>query len=342
MKRDHDMDLDKNTAQEETSEHFVLDSAPEPSFLRLHRSGELARRARQAVEGLAECRACPRSCGAERLRSSSSAHGPKGATCSTGRYARVSSSGPHYGEERCLTGRGGSGTIFFSYCSLRCVFCQNREISHEGAGVEVGPEGLAAMMLDLARLGCHNINLVTPAHVTPQILEALVIAAERGLNLPIVYNTSGYESLKTLALLDGVVDVYMPDFKFLDEEKARSYLEAADYPKVVRLAMKEMHRQVGPLTFSSEGLALRGLLVRHLVMPGAVDDTKEILRFLAEEISPDTYVNVMGQYYPSGAVDPSLHPELCRRPDASEMEAAFSNARRAGLRRLDAPRFALW
>lgn len=346
--------------REETARAARLTVAerPRPAFRGLLESGELERRAESAVAALSECRLCPRDCGADRSRSGfggavecDAREGGEGgrkrprrraAFCSTGRYARVSSASPHFGEEACLRGRRGSGTIFFSSCNLRCVFCQNWDISHVGAGAEVRAERLAEIMLGLAEQGCHNINLVTPSRVVPQILESLVIAAREGLDVPVVYNSSGYDSLEALALLDGVVDIYMPDFKYWDPKRAARHLKAADYPEVARQTLREMHRQVGDLVTTKDGVAVRGVLVRHLVMPGGTDETGEILRFLADEISRDTYVNLMDQYHPSGDVDPGRYPELCRRPDASELESAFSAAAEAGIRRLDERRRFIW
>ncbi len=331
---------------------------PMPAYRGLLEAGELERRAESAVAALSECRLCPRDCGADRSRPSfggaakrdetegkedgEKSHRKRAAFCSTGRYARVSSASPHFGEEACLRGRGGSGTIFFSSCNLRCVFCQNWDISHVGAGAEVRAERLAEIMLGLAEQGCHNINLVTPSHVVPQILESLVIAAREGLDVPVVYNSSGYDSLETLALLDGVVDIYMPDFKYWDSKRAARHLKAADYPEVARQALREMHRQVKDLVTTKDGVAVHGVLVRHLVMPGGTDETRQILRFLADEISKDTYVNLMDQYYPSGEVDSGRHPELCRRPDASDFESAYSAAAEAGIWRLDERRRFIW
>jgi putative pyruvate formate lyase activating enzyme len=300
----------------------------EPAYMALHRRGELRRRAAMALERLHECRVCPRDCAVDRMAD-------KQAACKTGRYALVSSYFPHLGEEDCLRGWNGSGTIFFSYCNLRCVFCQNEHISQDGEGSITRPERLAAMMLGLQALGCHNINLVTPEHVVPQILEALPIAVEKGLRLPIVYNTSAYDSLDSLRLMDGIVDIYMPDFKFWDESLSLTYLKARDYPQVARAAIKEMHHQVGALRFDEYGIARRGLLVRHLVMPGGIAGTGEIMRFLAEEISPDTYVNIMDQYRPEGRVSPQKYGEINRRISLPEYEEAAQFARQAGLTRLD-------
>jgi putative pyruvate formate lyase activating enzyme len=308
---------------------FSVSSADfEPAYLNLHRSGELRRRAEQATERLRHCLVCPRNCGVDRLAD-------RTAACKTGRYARVSSYFPHFGEEDCLRGWRGSGTIFFSLCNLRCVFCQNFDISQAGEGMETRPVRLAGMMLELQAMGCHNINFVTPEHVVPQILEALPLAVEAGLRLPLVYNTSAYDSLDSLQLMDGIVDIYMPDFKFWDERLSLLYLKAKDYAEAARRAIREMHRQVGPLTLDERGLARRGVLVRHLVMPGEIAGTREIMRFLAEEVSPDTYVNVMGQYYPAGKVGPERYAEINRRVTRQEVESAKEVARRAGLWRFD-------
>jgi putative pyruvate formate lyase activating enzyme len=308
-----------------SSDRFLLRSSEfEPAYLALHRSGELQRRAERAVAGLEKCGACPRMCGVNRLA------GGNG-VCRTGRYAMVASHFPHFGEEDCLRGWNGSGTIFFSMCSLRCVFCQNFDISHARSGEETPPKRLAERMLELQDEGCHNINLVTPEHVVPQVLEALTHAAAGGLRLPIVYNTSGYDSLETLALLDGVVDIYMPDFKIWEESLAKRYLTAPKYPRTAKAALKEMHRQVGPLKCDERGLAKRGVLVRHLVMPGGVAGTPQILRFLAG-LSRHTYVNLMGQYHPAGAVGPQRYPEINRRISPEEYASALRDAQALGLR----------
>ncbi|MBE3597309.1 MAG: radical SAM protein [Limnochordaceae bacterium] len=301
-----------------------------PAYLALYESGELERRAGRAVAALASCRLCPRNCGADRLVD-------QRRTCRTGRLARVASAFAHHGEEACLRGRRGSGTIFFSWCNLRCVFCQNFDISQAGEGAELTAEELAALMLRLQAAGCHNINLVTPEHVVPQVLEALVIAVRGGLRLPLVYNTSAYDSMESLALLDGVVDIYMPDFKVWDPAVSRRLLKAPDYPEVARRTVKEMHRQVGPLVIDEHGLARRGVLLRHLVMPGGLAGTAEIMQWVARELSPDTYVNLMAQYYPAGRVlaEPRAFPELARRITRAEYEAALAAARAAGLWRFD-------
>jgi putative pyruvate formate lyase activating enzyme len=253
--------------------------------------------------------------------------------CRIGRRAMVASHFPHFGEENCLRGRRGSGTIFFSGCNLRCVFCQNFEVSWQVQGEEVAPERLAAMMLELQAVGCHNINWVTPEHVVPQILEALPLAVEGGLRLPIVYNTSAYDSPDSLELMDGVVSIYMPDFKLISREHARRYLGKREYADVAMANVKEMHRQVGDLVLDDDGMARRGLIVRHLVMPGLLEETEAVLRFVAEELGSDTYVNVMGQYYPAGKTD--RYEEINRRPERAELERAFEMADELGLRRLD-------
>jgi putative pyruvate formate lyase activating enzyme len=301
-----------------------------PAYLDLHSSGELLRRAQEAVAALASCRLCPRDCGVDRLRDGKMA-------CKVGRRARVSSHFAHFGEEDCLRGWNGSGTIFFSFCNLRCVFCQNWETSQEGEGHEVDATELAELMLDLQRRGCHNINFVTPEHVVPQILEGLAVAVPRGLRLPLIYNTSAYDSMESLRWMDGLVDIYMPDFKYWRPDSAARVLKARDYPEVARRVIAEMHRQVGDLTFDREGLARRGLLIRHLVMPGGLEETKEILQWIARALGPETYVNVMEQYRPEGRVlrEPERFPELTRALLRDEYEQALEHARHAGLRRLD-------
>jgi putative pyruvate formate lyase activating enzyme len=255
--------------------------------------------------------------------------------CNTGRYALVASHFPHFGEEDCLRGWRGSGTIFFSYCNLRCVFCQNFDVSQEGQGREVSPAQLARMMLELQGQGCHNINFVTPEHVVPQVLEALPLAVEGGLRLPLVYNTSAYDSLESLRQLDGIVDIYMPDFKFAGREESRILVKAKDYPERAKAAIGEMHRQVGDLVLDDRGMARRGLLVRHLVMPGGLAGTREVMRFLAREISPNTYVNIMDQYYPAGQVGAEKYAQINRRITAEEYQEAVRMAREEGLHRFD-------
>lgn len=256
--------------------------------------------------------------------------------------ARVASFGAHLGEEDPLRGWRGSGTIFFGSCNLRCVYCQNYDISQRLSGEEVEAETLAAIMLSLQGEGCHNINLVSPSHVVAPILESLVIAAAEGLRLPLVYNTGGYDSPEALSLLDGVVDIYMPDMKYSDRLVARRLSKIGNYPDANRAALREMHRQVGDLIIDDRGLAIRGLLVRHLVLPGGLAGTAEVVRFLAEEISPNTYLNLMDQYRPS--YQAKQYPPLNRRLTTEEYEQALALARTAGLHRLDqrAPLRALW
>ncbi|HKJ27643.1 MAG TPA: radical SAM protein [Anaerolineales bacterium] len=307
---------------------FTLNSKTfTPAYLALAESGELQQRADVAIASLESCKTCPRGCGTNRLNGYSG-------TCKIKRYAVVSSAFPHMGEEDCLRGWQGSGTIFFSQCSLRCVFCQNVDISQTTAGNETTAAQLAKIMLGLQRKGCHNINLVTPDHVVPQILEALVLAVQDGLRMPIVYNTSGYTSLKALAWLDGVVDIYMPDYKMADPQNAKRYLQAKDYPSVAARAIQEMHRQAGDLKLDEHGLAKRGVLVRHLVMPADVADTHKLMQTLSE-ISPNIYLNIMRQYHPAAKVNADKYAEINRRVTAEEMAQTYQIAEQAGLWRFD-------
>jgi putative pyruvate formate lyase activating enzyme len=303
----------------------------EPAYLTLLRSGELKHRVQAVYERLHDCDFCGRECRVDRYE--------KLGTCRTGVRALVSSYGPHMGEEDPLRGFRGSGTIFFAWCNLNCQYCQNYDISQLGRGEEAEPEEIASMMLALQDRGCHNINVVSPTHVAAPILAALLIAAEAGLRLPLVWNTGGYDSLTMLALLDGVVDIYMPDMKYADEETARKYSKIRHYPAVNQAAVKEMYRQVGDLTLDENGVALRGLLVRHLVLPEGLAGTPEIARFLAEEVSRDTYINVMDQYRPCYKAA-ELGP-LSRSLTRTEHEQAVQQAREAGLHRFDKrePRF---
>lgn len=302
-----------------------------PAYLNLE-PGELKERAERAVATLADCRACPRDCAVNRLED-------KWAACKTGRYAAVSSHFPHFGEEDCLRGWKGSGTIFFSHCNLRCVFCQNYDISQAikpgPAAPGSPPEEIAAMMMELQQRGCHNINFVTPEHVVPEVVEALAVAVDWGLHLPIVYNTSAYDSLESMEFMDGIVDIYMPDFKYWSRERSRIYMKADNYPDAARVAITAMHRQVGQLVLDGDGLAKRGLLVRHLVMPGCQDETRAILEWIATELGPDTYVNLMDQYYPAGKVGAEHYSEINRRLTSAEFMEAQEIARKLGLRRLD-------
>lgn len=301
--------------------------AQEPGYLELSARGELKERAAAAVQRLRECQICPRRCGVDRIG------GLHGNFCHAARLAMVSSFGPHHGEERVLSGRSGSGTIFFTYCSLGCVFCQNYQLSHLGEGRETTAEELAEIMLRLQKMGCHNINLVTPTHFVPQILEALVLAAPEGLRLPLVYNTGAYEELETLALLDGVVDIYMPDFKYWDSEVAAKLSSARDYPELARAAVKEMHRQVGDLHVDKDGLAVRGLILRHLVLPGGLSGSKELFEFVARDLSCRTYLNIMNQYRPHFRAHE--FPPLDRPLSSEDYEQAVRSALRLQLRRLD-------
>lgn len=298
-----------------------------PRYLQYLRQGTLARRAVEARRHLSACDLCARRCGVDRTQ------GLAGAACRTGVLAVVGSYGAHFGEETPLSGRRGSGTIFFAGCNMRCLYCQNWQLSWKNDGREVSATELAGIMLRLQDDGCHNINLVSPSHVVAQILEALAIAAERGLRLPLVYNTGGYDSPEALALLDGVVDIYMPDAKYGDSDLARKYSKVRDYVEVNQAALKEMHRQVGDLLLDADGLAVRGLLVRHLVLPSDIAGSDRVLRFLADEISAATYLNIMAQYRPCYRA--GKKPELDRRPTWREVAHVFELARHYGLNRLD-------
>ena len=307
----------------------------EAAYLSLHRSGELKERVTSAYDHLRRCDLCGRECGVDRSAESPEEWG----SCHTGVRARVASYGPHFGEEDPLRGYRGSGTIFFASCNLSCQYCQNYDISQRGRGREVEPEELAEMMLSLQEQGCHNVNLVSPTHVTASILEAVLIAAQAGLHLPLVWNTGGYDSLATLALLDGVVDIYMPDMKYADADVGLKYSKVKRYPEVNQAAVKEMHRQVGDLVMDERGIAKRGLLVRHLVLPEGLAGTPEVSRFLVEEVSRDTYINIMDQYRPCYRA--AGLPPLDRRITREEFEKAKKQAREAGLERFDRrePRF---
>ena len=299
----------------------------EPAYLQLSRNGELKRRAEQALNQLKSCDLCAHDCRVDRQA------GETG-VCQTGRYAFVCSSGPHHGEERPLVGLHGSGTIFFSWCNLNCVFCQNWEISQKGEGLKVNAEQLAERMLTLQQLGCHNINFVSPSHVVAHLLQALAIAVEQGLRIPLVYNSGGYDSPEALALLDGIIDIYMPDMKFANSRIAQNHLKVADYAEVNFAAVKEMHRQVGDLQLNEANIATRGLLIRHLVLPENRAGTDQILTFIAEELSTATYLNLMDQYRP--CYHANEYPPLDRRPTWGELKAARATAKRLGLKRLPA------
>ncbi len=295
-----------------------------PSYLFLLIDGELVKRVAIAREQLKDCKGCGWQCAVNRL-------GDQIGKCQTGEFARVSSYGPHMGEEQPLTGWRGSGTIFFTHCNLSCQYCQNYAISQTDRGTEMDAQELAAIMLELQAAGCHNINLVSPSHVVAQILAAVLIAAQAGLHLPLVYNSGGYDSLFSLQLLDGVVDIYMPDMKYTDEQLAQHYSKIPNYPQVNQAAVLEMHRQVGDLKIE-HGLATHGLLVRHLVLPHRLSGTDQVVRFLAEKISPNTYLNLMDQYHPAYHADG--YPELNRRLTHEEYQEAVRLAHQLGLNHL--------
>ena len=298
----------------------------EPAYLALERSGELERRADTLWRVLEACRLCPRACGANRLA------GETGVCSSTARL-KLHGAGPHFGEERPLVGHGGSGTVFFSNCNLLCCYCQNWEINHRGDGHYADEDELAGVMLALQLRGCHNINLVTPTHVAPHIVRALRIAIAGGLELPLVYNTGGYDDLEVVRLLDGVVDIYLPDFKYQDGAMAARYSSgAAHYPEVAAAVIKEMHRQVGRLQVDSRGIARRGLLIRHLVLPNNIAGTDRFVKWVASELGPDTAVNVMAQYRPEHRA--FEYPEIARRLTSEEWRQALAWARAAGLSNL--------
>lgn len=301
-------------------------SSFEPAYIETFEKGLLKEKTDAAFESLGNCTLCPRKCGADRLS------GEIG-VCKTGKDAYISSYTPHFGEEAPLVGSHGSGTIFFTHCNLLCNFCQNYDISHEGYGEAVSCEVLARVMLSLQQSGCHNINFVTPSHVVPQILSALGIAIEEGLSVPLVYNTGGYDRVETLRLLEGVFDIYMPDFKFWSPEIAELTCDAKDYPDAACRALVEMHRQVGDLVTDESGIATRGLLIRHLVLPHGLAGTREVMRFVAQKISLNSYVNIMPQYRPCGrAADIKA---LANPPSQEDFETALQAAKQEGITRLD-------
>ncbi len=296
------------------------------AYLELYHNGKLAERVEAARALLKNCQVCPRHCGINRLADETG-------KCHTGKLAVVSSYGPHFGEEAPLVGKYGSGTIFFTNCNLKCLFCQNYSISQLGDGTEVTKEELARMMLALQARGCHNINFVSPTHVVPQILEGLEIAINLGLRLPLVYNSGGYDSAETLEILDGIVDIYMPDMKYSDEKIAEELSGIKNYPTINQAALTEMHRQVGDLQIDEDGIAVRGLLIRHLVLPHGLAGTKEIMKFIAEDISLNSCVNVMAQYHP--CYKAFQIPQLARPLSKQEFLEAIELAKRAGLNRID-------
>jgi putative pyruvate formate lyase activating enzyme len=303
------------------------DSDFEPGYLRLHSSGELRRRGEELWQLMENCSLCPRECGAARL------DGQAGFCQATSQLV-VAAWNPHFGEERPLVGRGGSGTVFFSNCNLRCVFCINWQISQGGEGEPRSVEDLADMMLHLQAMGCHNINIVTPTHYSAHIVLALDIAADRGLKLPLVYNTCGWERLEILRRLDGIVDIYLPDFKYAERAMASKYSSGADtYPEITKAGLLEMHRQVGVAKPAEDGLMYRGLMIRHLVMPNSVSGSKEVIDWIAENLPKDTYVNIMAQYRPMyRAFD---YPEIARRLTRAEYNEVVEHARQVGLTNLD-------
>ncbi|WP_242973012.1 radical SAM protein [Anaeromicrobium sediminis] len=295
-----------------------------PAYLNLLLNGELESRVKTLKEMLKNCVLCPHECGVNRLE------GERG-YCKTLDNCVVSGGEPHFGEEEELVGNYGSGTIFFSHCNLSCVFCQNYEISFCGEGRIISSRELSKMMLSLQRYGCHNINLVSPSHIVPQIVEAIFMAAKEGLNIPIVYNTNGYDLTGTLKLLDGIVDIYMPDIKFADDEKALKYLGVKNYYTITKKAVKEMYRQVNNLKTDDRNIAYKGLMIRHLVLPQNLADTEKIMKFIGDEISTDTYVNIMDQYYP--AYTSHKYEELSRTISKEEYKIAVNSAKSAGLKR---------
>ena len=301
----------------------------EAAYIRTFEKGLLQKKIKAAYKLLSPCQLCPRKCQVDRLS------GETG-ICKTGRRAWVSSYNPHFGEEAPLVGKHGSGTIFFTHCNLMCLFCQNFDISYEGMGRRVSNEELAAIMLALQQQGCHNINFVTPSHVVPQILAALEIAVQQGLNVPLVYNSGGYDLPATLRLLEGVFDIYMPDFKFWDPHVAERACQAADYAEVACKALKEMQRQVGDLTIDDAGVARRGLLIRHLVLPNGKAGTRSIMRFIAREISTRSYVNIMPQYRPCGRAAEISGLDAFLSP--ADYRDALQTAKKEGITRLDQPR----
>jgi putative pyruvate formate lyase activating enzyme len=298
----------------------------EPVYIETFKKGLLKKKADLAWDILKSCVLCPRKCEIDRQS------GQKG-ICETGANAMVSSYNSHFGEEAPLVGSHGSGTIFFTHCNLLCIFCQNFDISHQGSGVKISNEQLADLILGLQNMGCHNINFVTPTHVVPHILKALEFAVEGGLSIPLIYNSSAYDSVETLKILEGVFDIYMPDFKFWSSDNAKSSCDAEDYPKIARNALIEMHRQVGDLKIDDNGIARRGLLIRHLVLPAEYSGTREVMRFIAQKISPNSYVNIMAQYRPCGRA--SEIEALSDHLSSDDYEAALQMAKSEGLTRLD-------
>ncbi len=298
----------------------------EPVYIQTHAKSLLKEKIEKALRWLEDCTICPRNCKVNRTKQE------KG-YCEGGYLPKISSYSPHFGEETPLVGFHGSGTIFLTHCNLGCSFCQNYSISHKGEGREVSFDRLSSMMIELQKLGCHNINFVSPTHYVPQILKALPKAVEMGLSVPLVYNTGGYDSVKTLRLLEDVVDIYMPDFKYANGSVAEQYSKAPDYPQLAKMALKEMHRQVGDLTLDQSGIAQRGLLIRHLVLPQGLAGTRKAMHFIASQLSKNTYVNIMDQYYPCGDIPPNS--PMTRRITRKEYEEAVKATKEEGINRLD-------
>jgi putative pyruvate formate lyase activating enzyme len=296
----------------------------EPSYIKLNKSGEIKERIEKLYKILESCELCPRKCKVNRMK------GEKG-SCKSGKELVISSYGPHFGEERELVGRYGSGTIFLTNCNLLCVYCQNYDISHLGHGKKTSISDAAEIMKGLQKRGCHNINFVTPTHYAPQLVEALEAAANRGLRLPVVWNCGGYESVEVIKLLEDIVDIYMPDMKYSDVEPGRRYSNTPDYFERSKEAVREMHRQVGDLKVDERGIAYRGLLIRHLVLPNNLAGSEKVLKFISEELSKESYVNIMAQYRPSGKA--YQYEELRRRITSNEYYSAINTARKLGLHR---------
>ena len=297
----------------------------EPLYLKLFKQNKLKDIAEELKQHLISCDLCPNKCNVNRIKD-------KKGKCNTGINVKISSYSPHHGEEAPISGYKGSGTIFFAECNLKCEFCQNYDISQLGYGHEATIKELAQIMLKLQNLGCHNINFVSPTHVISQIVEALQIAVSNGLNKPLVYNTGGYDSVEIIKILNNIFDIYMPDMKYGDNDIALKYSKIIDYPKNNQEAVIEMHKQVGNLSINN-GLAIKGLLIRHLILPGNLANTEIIVNFLASEVSKDTYINIMDQYYP--AYNSLKYPELSRRITYDEFIKAMKIAQQAGLHRFD-------
>lgn len=298
----------------------------EPSYIKLYKNGELENRKEKLLSLLKECKLCPRNCGVNRLNNEIG-------FCGVGRKLMISSYGPHFGEESPLVGINGSGTIFITGCNLKCVFCQNYEISHLMEGKEITSEEFAKIMLYLQDIGCHNINIVTPTHIVPQFIEALIIAIDKGLCLPIVYNTGGYDNIETIKLLEGIIDIYMPDFKFYDNKVAYEFTKVSDYREKAKESIAEMYKQVGDLIIEN-GIAKKGLLVRHLVLPNGLAGTREVAEFIST-LSKNTYINIMAQYRPCGEVSNNKYKKINRRITYEEFANAKKDAKEAGLYRFD-------